>query len=233
MKRILFVGACEKSDLLVYISKVLTTAGHKVLLIDATMLQRYFYSIPAISLETKLTEYDGFDVIRDCIDYRDVETCFANNKEDLEAYDFVLIDTDCEAAVSNWGDLDMQFIVSNFERYTVEKNERLLNAFFADREKSLTEFELIIYPFVKCNLDEKYPIQNLDHFPISWSEEPFEFYLEESDYIVRVNNQHDSRVSIKKSSRYTKNEIMAICQLISGQSQKEIKTAFRAAERNK
>ncbi|MCY9763225.1 hypothetical protein M5X06_22120 [Paenibacillus alvei] len=233
MKQILFMGACEKSDLLIYISKILSAASLKVLLVDATLSQRYFYHIPTIDRETKLTEYDGFDVVRGCNSLSELTEYFSKKDEELNDYQFVLIDSDNPDNVAGWGELYKQFIVSNFERYTVENNISLADSFFENKEKQLVEFELIIHPSIDCNLDSNYPTATLDHLPIAWGEETFEFLYEEQDYGVKVNNQHENRVTLRKLSRYMKKQLMMISQIISGLPYGDIKAAFRLAERGK
>lgn len=232
MKRILFLGACEKSDLLIYTSKILATAGQKVLLVDATLAQRYFYSIPVIHPETIHTEYDGFDVIRSCSTFEQLQNYFEKDKEPLD-YDLVIIDTDNPAAAAKWGDCEHYFVVTNFERYTVEHNISLMNSFFENREKELVNFELVIYPYINCNLNDNYPVSTIDHLPILWSEEQYLFLYEETDYRVRVNNQHENRVILRKLASQTRKMLMLICEKISGKPPREIKKAYRNAERGK
>lgn len=40
MKTISFIGAYDKTDLLLYLAKIFTTMGKKVLIIDTTILQK-------------------------------------------------------------------------------------------------------------------------------------------------------------------------------------------------
>lgn len=63
MRKIGFIGAFEKTDLIIYTAKVLTEVGKKVLVIDTTILQKARYIIPSIT-PTKfyVTEYEGIDV---------------------------------------------------------------------------------------------------------------------------------------------------------------------------
>lgn len=39
MKKIGFIGAYDKADLIIYIAKILTTLGKKVLVIDTTIIR--------------------------------------------------------------------------------------------------------------------------------------------------------------------------------------------------
>ena len=95
MKKIGFIGAYDKTDLIVYVAKILTTLGKKVLVIDSTQNQKARYIIPVINpTTTYVTEYEeidiavGFDRVEDIKRYLGV----AENQE-LE-YDVVFVDTD-------------------------------------------------------------------------------------------------------------------------------------------
>ena len=49
MKNIGFIGAFDKLDLLLYISKILNMLGKKVVIIDTTLEQKYKYIVPVIN----------------------------------------------------------------------------------------------------------------------------------------------------------------------------------------
>ena len=50
MKKIGFIGAYDKIDLIIYIAKILTTLGKKVLVVDATINQKARYVVTVIFL---------------------------------------------------------------------------------------------------------------------------------------------------------------------------------------
>ena len=63
MKKIGFVGAYDKKDLVLFIAKILTMLNEKVLIIDATIEQKTKYVVPAIKpAKTYVTEFEGFEV---------------------------------------------------------------------------------------------------------------------------------------------------------------------------
>ena len=63
MKKIGFIGAYDKTDLIIYIAKILTAFDKRVLLIDATDNQKARYIIPAISpAPTYITSFEEIDV---------------------------------------------------------------------------------------------------------------------------------------------------------------------------
>lgn len=49
MKTIGFIGAYDKTDLIIYIARILTAMNKRVLVIDTTFLQKAKYIVPAIS----------------------------------------------------------------------------------------------------------------------------------------------------------------------------------------
>ena len=63
MKTIGFIGAYDKTDLIVYISKILVVLNKKVLVVDSTINQKARYIVPAISPATKyITDFEDIDI---------------------------------------------------------------------------------------------------------------------------------------------------------------------------
>lgn len=63
MEKIGFIGAFDKTDLILYVAKVLTELNKKVLIIDTTVLQKSRYIVPCVApSKYYITEYEKFDV---------------------------------------------------------------------------------------------------------------------------------------------------------------------------
>lgn len=63
MKKIGFIGAYDKTDLILYVAKAIAEAGKSVLVIDATVLQKARYIVPCIApSKYYITEYEKIDV---------------------------------------------------------------------------------------------------------------------------------------------------------------------------
>ena len=63
MKKIGFVGAYDKTDLILYVAKVAVEVGKSVLVVDATVLQKARYIVPCIApSKYYITEYEKIDV---------------------------------------------------------------------------------------------------------------------------------------------------------------------------
>lgn len=95
MKKIGFIGAYDKTDLIIYIAKILTTLKKKVLVIDATTKQKARYVVPVIN-PTKMyvTEYEEIDIAVGFPNIEDIKKYLGYSEEQDLDYDIVLIDTD-------------------------------------------------------------------------------------------------------------------------------------------
>ena len=63
MKNICFIGAFDKLDLILYLSKIIKNLGKKVLIIDATSLQKAKYIVPTISpTKSDITRFENIDI---------------------------------------------------------------------------------------------------------------------------------------------------------------------------
>ena len=63
MKKVGFVGAFDKTDLLIYIAKILTVLGKRVLIADATITQKAKYVVPALNPTLSyITEFEEIDI---------------------------------------------------------------------------------------------------------------------------------------------------------------------------
>lgn len=132
MKKVGFIGATDKTDLIVYVAKVLELMGNKVLVIDTTIMQKTRYVVPSINpTRTYITDFDnvdyaiGFDSEQDLIRYLGLE------EEKIEAanYDYILIDIDKEENIENFKieENDKCFYVTAFDIYSINRGIDILN----------------------------------------------------------------------------------------------------------
>ena len=49
MKKIGFIGGADKTNLIIYIAKVLDDLGKKVIVADTTLMKKYKYVVPALN----------------------------------------------------------------------------------------------------------------------------------------------------------------------------------------
>ncbi|KEO82783.1 hypothetical protein [Tumebacillus flagellatus] len=234
MKKMLFAGACDKSDLLLYIGRVLALADQKVLLVDATREQVYQDSVPKIDAEYRVTEFEGFDVANGFASYEDLQSYMDGEQEKLDAYDCLLIDTDRPDAVASWGDIAHHALVTTYEKRTIRSNQDLIEAFFSARDDdSEVLFQKVILREVESQINEEYVESTISEYPIRWSDPSYPVFFDDVDYAVKIENQFNERLVMKRLSKSYKQSIQELALLISGLPDSDIKKAFKLAERSK
>lgn len=81
MEKIGFVGAYDKTDFIIYIAKILTVLGKRVLVIDSTINQKAKYIVPVINpTKSYITQYEDFDVAVGFEDFEDMSRIFRSTK---------------------------------------------------------------------------------------------------------------------------------------------------------
>ena len=93
MKNIGFIGAYDKTDLLLNIAKILTTMNFKVLVVDSTINQKARYVVPAIDPTVSyITSFEDIDVAIGFNNLLEIQR-YAGTTGELQ-YDIALIDCD-------------------------------------------------------------------------------------------------------------------------------------------
>ena len=96
MKKIAFIGGYDKADIILYVSKILSIIGKKVLVVDTTLIQKTKYIIPTMTPTAKyVTTYDKIDIAIGFDDMEELGKYFGFSKpEDFNCYDFIIYDID-------------------------------------------------------------------------------------------------------------------------------------------
>ena len=124
MKKIGFIGAYDKTDLIIYVAKILTTLQKKVLVVDATTNQKARYVIPVINPTTMyVTEYEEIDIAVGFSDFSDIKKYLGIPEEQEFEYDIVLIDTDNIGGIHNFelSNAQKNYFVTSFDAYSLKK----------------------------------------------------------------------------------------------------------------
>ncbi|WP_025680115.1 hypothetical protein [Paenibacillus massiliensis] len=247
MKKILFIGACDKSELLMYCAKIMSKAAWHVLIVDATMQQRYSYMIPEFEAKQIITECNGFDVATNFLPsctagetiYEALNTELQQEQKNLGTYDFVLIDTDISSflksdSIRKWGMVDQHVLVSNADRYTISCNIAMLEIYLGKMQTELIPFTEIHYPFVETIVDPEYLRSTLSHLPITFEEErEFLFYLDEREVALKSQMQFESEFRLKSLSRATKRNLLHLLGIWTEVPPKQLQGALKLAERGR
>ena len=209
MRKIGFIGVYDKIDLILCIAEILTKAGQKVIVADATTIQKSKYVVPVINpTKSYITEYEdidvavGFDSIENIRQYLGLE-----NGENLE-YDVMLIDADNYKAVVNYNmqDSDKLYYLTSFDAYSLKKGLEIL-----ERLQIPLHMTKIFYSKEMLKEEEDYFDYLSLGLKIIWNEEKLYFLLENGDQAAIIENQRLSKIKLKNlSNEYRENVVYLV-----------------------
>lgn len=132
MEKIGFIGGADKSNLIIYIAKLLDDIGKKVLVVDATILQKMRYIVPTINpTRAYITNYENIDFAIGFVSIDEIMS-YLGNKYDMDdenfPYDYILVDLDSKIAIDNFEieDTENNYFMTTFDMYSLNKSVELL-----------------------------------------------------------------------------------------------------------
>ena len=205
MKKIGFIGAYDKTDVVLSVAKILTMARKKVLVIDNTITQKSKYVVPVINpTKTYVTSYEDFDV---AVGFENLvklkQYLGLEDNEPLE-YDFLIIDTDSFEGIVGFGlqSADKNYFVTSFDSYSLKKGIEILSQLGVP-----TRITRIFYSRDMLKEEEDY----FDYLSLGikaiWNEEKLYFLLENGDLSAIMENQRITKIKFKNMSNEYKENI--------------------------
>ena len=204
MKKIGFIGAFDKTDVILSVAKVLTMAEKQVLIIDNTITQKCKYVVPVINpTRTYITSYEGIDVAVGFESFENLKQYIGLDENENLEYDYVIVDTDSFEGVAKFGlqGSDKVYFVTSFDMYSLRKGTEILSQLGVP-----THMTRIFYSKDMLREEEEY----FDYLVLGtkaiWNEEKIYFLLENGDYPAIMENQRISKIKLRNlSSEYKKN----------------------------
>lgn len=127
MRKFGFIGSYDKTDLIIYIAKILTELNQRVLVIDSTVTQKARYTVPAIEpSKCYVTNYEGMDV---AVGFHSLDLIERYQMNDLSCdYDIVLIDIDSTQSFKNFEMLNAEknYFVTAFDNYSLKRGLEII-----------------------------------------------------------------------------------------------------------
>lgn len=212
MKKIGFIGAYDKIDLIIYIAKIITSLDKKVLVVDATINQKARYIIPAINpARTYITEYEEIDIAVGFKDFDNIREYLSVSEEQEMEYDYIFIDTDNENSFNSFKleDAAKNYFVTSFDIYSLKKGLEILT----DLKKPINLNKIL---FSKDMTMEENEYLNFlsSGYNIIWNENKIYFPIENGDLSVIYENQRVAKIRFKNLSVEYKDQIEYITQQI-------------------
>lgn len=230
MRKIGFIGAYDKTDLIINVAKILTTTKKKVLIVDATILQKSRYIVPVIN-PTKMyvTEYEDIDVAIGFSNFDDIKKYLGTPVEEELDYDIVFVDTDNIQGYMQFDlqDAEKRYFVTSFDLYSLKKGLETLTGL-----ENMTSLTKVYFSKDMLKEDDDYLNYLSKEYKIIWEEEKIYFPIENGDLSVIYENQRLAKVGFRKLSIQYKDGLAYIAEQILGNgSDGEIRRAIKAIEK--
>ena len=230
MKKIGFIGAYDKTDLIIYVAKILDTLNQNVRVLDATINQIARYVVPVISPTTEyVTEYEDIDIAVGFSNEESIKRYLGLADDQEMEYDMVLVDTDNYKGFEEFQLKDAQknYFVTSFDVYSLKKGLEIINNL--EEPVSLTKVL-----FSKEMLKEEDDYLNFLSLgcKVIWNEYRIYFPIENGDLSVIYENQRVAKVKFKKLSVQYKDGLAYMAEEILGDANEtRVRKAIKTIER--
>ena len=202
MKNICFIGAFDKLDLILYVSKIINDLGNKVLIIDATSSQKSRYIVPTINpTKSYITRYGDIDVAVGFESYEEIERYIGIAEEQKIKYDYAIVDVDNMDVFNNFNNTNTikNYFVTSFELYSIRKGLETI----AKIDKPIKITKVIFSR--EINEQDDYYLEYLSlGYKIIWDENKINFPYETQDIEVMIENQKIFKIRTKGLSQQYK-----------------------------
>lgn len=230
MDKIAFIGSYDKADMIIYVAKILTFLGKKVLVIDATSLQKTRYIVPTMRPEKQyITTFENVDI---AIGFENLEQIrqYAELDENTKMdYDYVLVNIDSYKGYCNFrlkmG--DKKFFVTSFDMYCLRRGLQVFK-----KMKEQAQVQKVLFSKDMLPEEDQYLNYLSRGLNITWNEDIIYFPFEIGDQSAIFINQRSERIQVRGLSSQYIDGILYIAQEISGAKQGDIKKAGKMLEKN-
>lgn len=223
LKKIGFIGAFEKTDLIIYTAKILAEVKKRVLVIDTTVLQKARYIVPAIA-PTKfyVTDYEGVDI---AVGFEDLESIDKYLGSIETNYDIVLIDIDSPEMFDSFNMINAEklYFVTAFDNFSLRKGIEIIGNMRPKVKMTKILFERDIME----ENDEYLNLLSLT-FPIEWNTEILYFPYDQGDLSAIIENQRVTKIKLKNLSDQFRDSLLMLVQEITPETRTgDLKKVFK------
>lgn len=228
MKSIGFIGAYDKTDLLLNIAKILTTMNFKVLVVDSTINQKARYVVPAIDPTVSyITSFEDIDVAIGFNNLIEIQR-YAGSTGELP-YDIALIDCDTIERIETFEleKASKNYFVTSFDIYSLKRGLEILSNVGVPIRLTKTIFTKEV-----LKEDDDYLNYLSLGYKVIWEEERIYFPIENGDLTVMAENQRLQKIKFKKLSlQYKESMDFIVQQILEQNNDSNIRKAIKAIEK--
>lgn len=230
MKKIGFIGAYDKTDLIVYIAKILTTLNKKVLVVDATVNQKARYIVPTISpATTYVTDFEDIDIAVGFSNLEGIRNYLGITEEQEWEYDVLLVDTDNIAGFQAFQleEAQKNYFVTSFDNYSLKKGLETL----IELKEPISLTKVLFSKEMLKEEDDYLNFLSLGH-KVIWNEYRIYFPIENGDLNVIYENQRVAKIKFKKLSVQYKDGLAYLAEeILADVSEGNIRKAIKIIEK--
>lgn len=230
MKNICFIGAFDKLDLILYIAKIIKELGKKVIIIDATELQKARYIVPTINpTKSYITRFENLDIAIGFESYEEIERYIGFTEEQKMKYDYALVNVDNQDTFNNFNNQDTlkNYFVTSFELYSIRKGLETIRKI----EKPIKITKVLFSSEIDENDNYYLDYLALGH-KIIWEENNINFPYETKDLEVMIENQKNSKIKIRGlTQQYKENLEYMVSEIMPNESVMNIRRIMKIIER--
>lgn len=219
MKKIGFIGAYDKSDLIIHVAKILQLLNYKVMVIDTTLLQKTKYIVPSINpTKSYITSFEDIDFAIGFKNWDDIEKYlgikFDTNEEETKKdtkglFDYILIDIDSQDGLERFeiDELEEKYFVTSFDMYSLRRGIRIFEGL--DVPIKLTK---ILFSYEPSQIEEEQLNYASLGYKIEWNDFTIYFPISDEDNKVMQENQRFEKIRFKRLSNSYKESLAYIIQ---------------------
>ena len=233
MKKISFIGGYDKTDLVLYLAKILVEMNNSVLLVDATILQRSRYIVPVIKEENAyVTNFEGVDIAIGFNNFEEVKKGLGLPPSAPINYDYIFVDTDNQEGVLDFGieQFDKNYFVTSFDVYSIKKGVEAVQV-LANPIKATK----VLFTQHLNKKDDEYLNYLMMGSKLEWEPEIVFFPFEVGDQTAIYMNQRVSKIKLEGLSSQYKEQLMymayQILQLDGKDQYHELRKVLKRVER--
>lgn len=232
MKKIAFIGSYDKTDFLLYVAKIMSTMGKKVLLVDATIVQKAKYLVPVIHpTRTYITEYETIDVAVGFTDMDEIRGYLGLASEDEFEYDYAILDIDTYDGYVNFNAKEAikHFFVTSFDVYSLKRGIEALSGL----EEKIVLTKVLFSKDMLPEEDEYLEFLAMS-CKIEWEKEKIYLPFDRGDQSVIIKNQRTAKINFRNLSSQYKDGLIFLVEGIlekEGISEGDIRKTVRKIEK--
>ena len=229
MDKIGFVGAYDKTDVILYIAKIISLIGKKVLVIDSTVNQKAKYVVPVINpTKSYITNFEGMDIAVGFNNLQQIQEYLGTEDKKID-YDIILIDIDSTESIEIYDmkEANKNYFVTSFDLYSLKKGIEIIDGL----NETIQLKKVLFSKYATEEEDDYLNFLSLGH-KVIWESERIYFPLELGDQSTIIENQMLSKIKIRKlTNQYKKSLLYMAEEIVKPEERWKIRKVFRQLEK--